>query len=253
MRLRALSSVIAVGAFFTASPARGQMGLDAFLGNVTDIGIYYGYGLLSPKTHEISSRDGFSSIGFELSFAVGARTRPSPGTLPEYAQARDTTWLFEFGLGYNQVSGFGAGDPKLELRGSVREIPMISVYATDERPWGWFGLSRYLGVRSGLLQLHDIHVFADTAVASAATPVSSNEYSAAGSAFLAGIAGGLVKELGPWNIITELAYSWRNFSSIDWNAGGKPIPKNLPHGLNLSGFSATVGVQIAIKAPKKGD
>lgn len=164
--------------------------------------------------------------------------------------ARDTSWLFEFALGYSQISGFRSKDPKLELRGSVREAPMISVYATHEHPIPWTPLSFYLGLRSGLLQLQNVRIYMDTAVASGGNATSSVVYTGAAGAFLAGVAAGFVADIGPTSWFVEGAYSWRNFPSVEWTGPAKLLPKNLPQRLNVSGLNLTVGIQIPINASK---
>jgi len=302
-RLRILLASLPL-AFIPVFQAGAQMGLETFLKNVTDIGIFGGYGVFLPQTAEIEGAGNkYSTVGFELSFAVGAisceaemvsqgseppqtrhryllrrdsirrcieppsvtygenssaNARPSvpkdtTGALQpprRKAALRDTSWLFEFALGYSEVSGFRSKDPKLELRGAVREAPMISVYATHEHPIGWTPLSVYFGLRSGLLQLQNARVYTDTAVASGGSTTSSIVYAGAASTFLAGLALGLVGDVGPTSWFAETAYAWRNFPSIEWTGPSKLLPKNLPRHLNVSGMNITVGVQIPINASR---
>jgi hypothetical protein len=166
---------------------------------------------------------------------------------------RDTSWLFEFGLGYSQLAGFVSGDPSQELRGSVRAAPTVAVYATSEHPLtGTFPihLYPYLGLRSGLIQLQSVRMYADTALASNGQTMSSNVYAASGSAFQAGMVAGLVTDIGLTNLFVEGAYTWRDFPSVEWTGPNKAIPRTLPHRLNLSGTTVSVGLQISLGAAK---
>lgn len=290
------------------SPAGAQATeIAGFLKNVTDIGIFGGFGTFLPKTTEIDGRNGkkYSTLGFELSFAVGAisceaemvaRSNEPPETRHRYlfrgdsvrrciqrtsapsaensgarirgavgadtvaraptpgrkAALRDTSWLFEFALGYGQVSGFRSTDPKLELHGAVREAPVISVYATNEHPIAWTPFSVYFGLRSGLLQLQNVRIYMDTSVASGGSSTSSVVYTGTASTFLGGLALGLVTDVGPTSWFVEGAYAWRSLPSVEWTGPGKLLPKNLPRQMNLSGANFTIGIQIPISAGKGG-
>jgi len=281
-RLRILVAAVSL-TFTPISRAGAQLGVESFLNNVTDIGIFGGYVTFLPNNSEIDAvGNNYSILGFELSFAVGAlsceaemisrgneppqtrhrylsrtdsvrrciESKPKDKLLPSSAALRDTSWLFEFALGYSQISGFRSKNPKLDLRGSVREAPMVSVYATHEHPIPWTPVSFYLGLRSGLLQLQNVRIYTDTAVASGGNPTSSIVYTGSASAFLAGLAAGFVTDIGPTSWFVEGAYSWRNFPSVEWTGPAKLLPTNLPRRLNVSGMNLTVGIQIPINASK---
>jgi hypothetical protein len=159
----------------------------------------------------------------------------------DHPALQDTTMTIEVGLGYGQLAGF-RGTGTLDLRGSVRELPTISVYATWQH--ALFGhLYPYLAVRTGLLVLQSVRAFEDS------TAGFTNVYSLAGSAFQLGGVGGVafpISRGAQTYFFAECYYMHRRFSSVEWASPGKGIPVAAPRTLNLSGFGLTAGLQIPL-------
>ena len=252
---------------FAPAPASAQLGvIEAFARRVTDLSFNASLGGLSPSSPEARG-DAFDVRGFglELLFEIGT-VEEVTGSAPA---ARDTAdlvwtemvvvvgpdgvdttfvydvveppppsaptreiWTFEMGIGYGQVTGFGSGDPTIDLRGQIRDLPSASLYA-NYAPSGI-----YLGLRSGFMALRGLRAY-DTA---------GEAYSGIADSFLlAGLVGTSVEVLSI-NVFGEVAYSVREFPSVEWRAvrSTTPLPVNLPRELSLSGWSIQVGVQFGM-------
>lgn len=249
------------------APASAQLGvIEAFARRVTDLSFNASLGGLSPSSPEARG-DAFDVRGFglELLFEIGTVqevTGPAPPARdsaelvwremvvvagpdgvdttfvydvveppPPSAPTREI-WTFEMGIGYGQVTGFGSGDPTIDLRGQIRDLPSASLYA-NYVPAGF-----YLGLRSGFMALRGLRAY-DTA---------GEAYSGIADSFLlAGLLGTSV-EVMSLDVFAEAAYSIRSFPSVEWRAvsSGTSLPLNLPRELSLSGWSVAVGVQFAM-------
>jgi hypothetical protein len=248
---------------FRPRPAQGQLGaIEVLARRVSDLSFYFGVGDLFPHTGEVTSGDfAMASFGMELLFEVGSveerieSSRPPPTdtaalTWTEMVVVRsggkaDTTyvyevrpvrravpmrtiWLFELGLGYGQVVGFESTESDLDLRGSVRDLPSVSLYASYDP------IGVYFGLRSGFMKLQGVQVF----------NADSQVWRGRADAFLAaGLAGYAVEVIG-LNVFLEGAYSVRHFPSLEWT--GPALPANIPRELTLSGWSVTTGIQFGI-------
>jgi hypothetical protein len=141
-----------------------------------------------------------------------------------------TIWTVEMGIGYGQISGFDLADPSLQLRGSVRNLPAASVYASYE-PW-----STYFGVRTGFMKTKGLQVFElDT----------GDSFSGESEAFLAAALLGYAWSIGDFWAFTETAYTVRYFPSVEWKGGA--LPAGVPTDLQLSGWSVSAGIQFPIR------
>jgi hypothetical protein len=159
----------------------------------------------------------------------------------EHPAFRDTTLKIEVGLGYGQLSGF-RGRGTLDLRGSVRELPTLSLYATWQHPV-LMRLYPYLGARTGLLVLQSVRAFEDS------TAGFTNVYALSGSTFQLGGLGGVafaLSDRAQTYFFLEAYYMNRQFSSIEWTGPGKGIPVSAPRALNLSGAGLTLGIQVPL-------
>lgn len=237
-------------------PAVGQLSaVEALLRNATDLSFYFNTGGLMPSSDALTTGDwGLAGFGVELLFEVGrvrARSTAATATVAAGDQARqwtemrivrkgeqvDTTyvyedevlWTFELGVGYGQVTGFQSRDEGLDLRGAVRDLPAVSLYANYEP------LRAYAGLRSGFMRTQGLQVYADDG-----TPISGTAES-----FLAGVVLGKSLAIGSMTLFLETAYWLRHFPSVQWSNGG-PLPPGTPRDLTLSGWSVGTGIQFGV-------
>ena len=248
------------------SQASAQFGaLEALASNVTDLSFIGGVGGLLPSSSELCSGRRTFSFGVELLFQIASVERPESGyrqDLPTDSvritwsrmevlrseQGVDTTyyydveeidppppptrtvWTVEMGIGYSQLSGFDLADRSLQLRGSVRDLPAASVYASYE-PW-----STYFGVRTGFMKTKGLQVLnLDT----------GDSFSGESEAFLAAALLGYAWSIGDFWAFTETAYTVRYFPSVEWKGGA--LPPGVPTDLQLSGWSVSAGIQFSIR------
>jgi hypothetical protein len=154
----------------------------------------------------------------------------TPETKPP-TEKPDTTWLFELSLGYGQLVGFQAQDPTLDLRGTVREFPTVSVYASSQNS------PVYFGIRSGLIGLHQTAVYEGSGRVES---VGGQTFSLGG---VFGLAAGLPAGL---TAFAEAAYTLRYFPNLDYKTPQTNLPASYPRTLNFSGFSISAGFQIEV-------
>lgn len=263
MNMRRRVIMIAAATLGAASPASAQFGaVEALLSNVTDVSFYAGSGVLFPKPDLLKEAEhGLASYGVELLFEIGAVRRrsavqpPPPSDSVElewtamevrraygradtvytyeprpvsYSPAYDTVWTFELGVGYGQTMGFEAADPSLELRGSVRDLPAVTVYATYE-PSG-----TYFGMRTGFMKTQALQV-----------ATAEESFSASAEAFLLGAVVGQSFDVSMLTMFLEVGYMVRHFPSVEWSDGG-PLPPGIKRDLRLSGIVFSVGLQFSL-------
>ncbi len=178
---------------------------------------------------------GMYGVGVEFSFKLGQDGVDS-GAMTAHNR-HPPNWLYEVGVAYSQLTGFRARDAKIDLRGSIRELPALSFYITwhPERR-----LSEYFGMHVGLVQLQGLNMYDS----------SGTLYSAGGSTWEVGGSAGL-----SWNVsnsvsvFAEPSYTWRRFAVLDWSAGlnGKALPPRLPRSLRFTGATVSGGLQISVK------
>jgi hypothetical protein len=243
-------------------PVHGQLGVyDALARRFSDVSFYMHTGGLAPRPVDIAAGS-LSAYGIEVLLGIGTVSRPagprrppadsvaltwtemrvtkgSTGTdtvntyqVRRVAAVQPTTaiWSFELGVGYGQLTGFSSADPDIDLRGAVRELPTVSLYASYE-PTG-----TYLGLRSGLIRLQGLQAW-DTA---------GRSYSGEAESFLAGAALGQAATLLGITLFAEAGYALRPFPSIRWT--GASIPAGVPRGLNLHGWTVGGGIQFSLGA-----
>jgi hypothetical protein len=156
----------------------------------------------------------------------------------------DTYVDFDLGISYGQLDGVRQILP-YEVRGYVRELPALSLYATV-RPFGgwWSFLGFYGGVRVASISLQDTQLFVPT---SDSVPIVS----LSASTFATGLTGGLEFAL-PNNVrlVVERSSMRREFNSLAYNPS-KSIPRDVPHSLSLSGSNIDFGVSFPIPKVSK--
>lgn len=244
------------------SPGEAQFGLvESLFSRVTDISFYGARGDLAPRQEGLEAKGGLQGFGVELLFQVGAVTRPAE---PESAAVRDTVvltwrerrvtrsgaradtvdtydvgaarkppeeelWTFELAIGYGQISGFSLEASGLDLRGSVRELPAVTLYASH------VGTGAYLGLRTGLIETHALRLYESDG--------SLMEGSA--QAFqLGGVAGLAFEVMGVYPFV-EGAWMARSFPSVAWDSDA--LPAGTPRALRVSGWNISAGLQVPLQ------
>lgn len=259
LRSPGIALLIASAAFCVPAPVSAQIGIfDALARRFSDVSFYVNTGGLAPSSPEVRA-DRLSAFGIEVLVGIGGVSRPTgpavrrdtavltwtgmqvvaspkgtdttytytvkPGTV---RQPTEQVWSLELGLGYGQMSGFRSNVPGLEMKGSVRDLPTVSLYASYVRT------GTYVGVRSGFMRLQSLQVFDDR----------GNTWSGEADSFSTGVAIGESRDVLNLSFFGEAGYSWRPFPSIRW-AGG-PLPANIPRELSLHGWTIGVGVQFPL-------
>jgi hypothetical protein len=248
-------------------PAAAQFGaIEAFVRNVTDISFYGGLVRLAPASDRLTERgSGMPTYGVEMLFEIGSVSRPigdappagrdtarmelvrmevhssggradtvrfyEPRSPPPPARPTTRVWTFEMGFGYGQVTGFDIAGSDLDMRGAVRDLPSVSVYANHEAS----GI--YAGLRSGFMKTQGLQVV-DT--------VDGTSVDGTAESFLVGTALGYALDTGGAAFFIETAYSMRYFPSVQWT-GDAALRARVPRDLQLSGVSFTAGIQIALR------
>lgn len=255
---------------FNPTPARAQIGIEDLLESVTDIAVSVscwntrsgsiqrsdcpgdknGYGvevLWALKTVHLGRQPAVDTTWVPSGKTVTVRQgRPDTVTTlamevsePEVPGYR---LLIELGLGYSQFSGFTSSDARFDLRGTIREQPSIAFYVSLEGPGILDFVSPYAGIRTGLIRLSDVEVF---------TPPEGDEttaYLGSGEVFQVGGALGVSAGTELVSLFLEGQLNLRRFNSVDWTGGaGGPIPGYLPRGLDFTGPSVSLGVQIHLR------
>ena len=257
-----LAPAIALAAGLFPPPAAAQLGgLEGLARRINSANFYVSHGGLAPDRDDISERGrGLRAFGVETLIEIRTVTRPIPGTSTERDTANvrwtameivrrqgqadtiyhyevetvtasprsEDLWLFELGLGYGQVSGFKSGRADLDLRGSVRDLPAVSLYATYEPR------NLYFGVRSGFMKLHNFQVYDE----------AGEVYEGKAESFLAGGVFGYAPEWRDMIPFVEFGYTIRDFPSIDWSED--VVPPGIPRDLSVSGWSIGVGIQFSV-------
>jgi hypothetical protein len=259
-----MSGLLVAAAASIPTQARAQFGIFDSLGErFSDVSFYGSMGGLLPASDEVSAGR-LWSFGIEALFEVGTVSRvvgPAPeppadsvelhwtgrevvrrgrtaDTVDTYevravaapVPVTETVWTFEVGVGYGQLNGLESATPGLELKGSVRDLPSLSLYATYEPLGGYFGL------RSGFMRFQALQVIDADGVA----------YAGEAESFLAGGAVGQAFRVRDLYFFAEGAYTFRFFPSVSW--GGDVPPAGTPREISLSGWSLGAGVQFGVGA-----
>jgi hypothetical protein len=145
-------------------------------------------------------------------------------------------WDIELAVGYDQMFLRSKFVNKYGLRGTIRNLPAISIYASSSN-----GL--YAGFGTGLVSLSNVSAFLD----------GHRAFSVGGDTFdLAGKIG-VSKDLGDKvatkysraNLFVELAYHARFLGNVSYGMGA---PDTLPGSLFFGGVVVSVGAQVSLKA-----
>jgi hypothetical protein len=234
---------------FSCWNARGAVDRRDCWTDAVDYGIEVTYGVTKvpfPWSRNVTIPGGWKPVRKEVTSRNG-----KPDSTLIYQPVEDTTsmssYLFiELGVGYSQFSGFSSVDTSFVLKGSVREIPSLSVYGTLSSDDTTSALRRYrlrVGLRSGLIQLNNAQILDPMPDGNADTFAGTAQTFQLGG--MAGFALAFNKELYPY---VEYAWQFRKFPSVEWNAVESRIaPLRFPRVLDFTGPSLTVGVRVQLK------
>ena len=201
--------------------------------DVTDINVFLSCWSTPDNLDDSGScLDERSGFGIEVLWALSSDSSESPVFL-------------EMGLGYSQFGGFESEDAAYELRGTVRDLPAVSLYAT----WtGLPGVRPYAGLRTGYITLRNVQAYDRF---NPPDDTIGTVYSATADALQLGPLIGLGLGWGRVYLTGEVAYLRRRLPSIQWAAGSNTrIPASLPRELDFSGLSFALGLQVQVRDPK---
>ncbi len=259
LRSPGVALLIASAAFCVPAPVSAQIGIfDALARRFSDVSFYMNTGGLAPTTPEVRA-DRLSAFGIEVLVEIGGVNRPTgpavrrdtavltwtgmqvvanaKGTDTIYTytvkpgavrQPTEEIWSLELGLGYGQMSGFRSNVEGLEMKGSVRDLPTVSLYAS------YVPTGTYVGLRSGFMRLQSLQAFDDR----------GGTWSGEADSFSTGVAIGESIDVVNLSFFGEAGYSWRPFPSIRWTGG--PLPANIPRELSLHSWTIGFGVQFSL-------
>lgn len=144
----------------------------------------------------------------------------------------------ELGLGTRFLRGFGTKEPTLDLRGSVRTLPEVSVYATRPEVMGHRVVQPYAGLNFGFAQLWNVRGY----------DPEGTQYEVDSEAFEVGVTVGAFLNMAVLSgLFVEGTYRHRRFDSLDWSIPGSPVlPAGWPRELNVSTALVTVGWQFRL-------
>ena len=148
--------------------------------------------------------------------------------------------IIELALGYSQFAGLVSDDDTYELRGTVRELPSVTVYASFD---GYVPrITPYIGLRSGIIDMHNFQ--AVDGVQGATTTV----YGASPRSFQLGALLGVALGIPAVQPRIEAGYFFRDFPSLQWSPGS--APSRFPREMSFSGWSFSAGLQISLRDMK---
>jgi hypothetical protein len=242
-------------------PAHAQLGIyEALARRFSDVSFFASTGGIHPRAATLADTR-LNAFGIEVLLEIGGVSRPvgdppargdsvalvwtgmqvvvgeeSTDTIRTYEvrpvtvrRRTEPVWTFELGLGYGQLTGFRLADPEYDMRGAVRDLPSVSLYAVYDP------IGAYFGVRSGFMRFQGLQVFDS----------EGRVYAGEAESFMAGVALGGFLEILSLSLFAEAAYSWREFPSIRWTASG-PLPAGVPRHMALNGWSVGGGIQFSV-------
>jgi hypothetical protein len=147
-----------------------------------------------------------------LEHSKNPKAKPRPGKHESQWQrwkracADAPSLLLELAIGYTQLAGYRGDD--VNLRGSIEELPSLTLYATLSNGW-W--LDVYGGLRSGLAQVKGLRSVSHDSVFHAEG--STIQFGLVGPALVFG------KPTGNWELFIEPAWTFRKFDTLKWYRG----------------------------------
>ena len=217
---RALKVVIAL-AVVAPSTASSQEMITSFFEKATDIAAFGQAAWLTSDKNLDTRGSAMLGYGAEVLFSLKDDPKAAFGV--------------EVGFGFNYLTGFRSANPSLDLRGSMRTLPELSVYATYQKTGT---IEPYIGVHTGLLDLWHTQAY----------DASGQQYTIDSESFQAGVSGGVFVK-GVW---AELSYRIRNFPSLNYALPDESntVPLEFPRSFDFSGWNVRVGYQFSIAKDK---
>lgn len=143
---------------------------------------------------------------------------------------------FELGLGTSFLRGLQATEPSLDLRGAVRTLPQIGVYASGFGGMEEGPLNPYAGVSFGVADLWNARGYDPEGAV----------YEVGAETFEIGVTGGLYVEAPALRgLYVEAGYRLRRFESLTWKAA--VLPDGWPRALDASVAFVNVGWQFRLR------
>jgi len=249
---------------------RAQVGfLEGLFRNLDNAGGFWVYAGFLPHSSTLTAgspggkpkQAGMQGPGFAFTFHMGSAgvdtivTAVTPANCQGVSAPADPTcrnpradtiptWLFHLALAYSQITGFQSQNPRLDFKGSIRELPRIAWFAQFHPRWL---VSPYAGLHMGLLQMQSGAVYDSTGA----------YYPFAGTTYEVGAVLGFAVNFRAGDesfvMFVEPGYTLRKFASLDWGGGQKTIPAFLPRSLQFTGWEVAVGLEIGVPHPSPGD
>jgi hypothetical protein len=254
----ALRLGLVCSSLLVAAPAAAQLAIyDALARSFSDVSFSAAAGGLGPRASGIAA-DRLTFFGLEVLLEIGSINRPTGAPAPvdsvslrwremrvvhtaagvdtvyEYDVVRlpraaptEPVWIFEVGVGYGQTTGYRSTVPGLELAGSIRDLPALSLYAFH------VNTGTYAGVRSGLMRLHGLQLYDE----------EGRTFEGDAESFGAGVALGQGMTLLGLDFFVETSYAFRHFPSVRWS--GSPPPR-VPRRITANSWSLGAGIQFGV-------
>jgi hypothetical protein len=222
--------------------------IERLIDRFSDFNVNFIYGSLTPRMPALSAGSrkgpprswGIRGVGVEFAFGVGdIRRTITPADSATGAEAEEEIIAyFDLALGYSQLWGYEATDTTMQFTGSIRELPNATMYVSfyPQRLY-----TPYVGLRTGIVQLHQASIYDDSLRTAART-----QYAVNGQSFqLAGVGGVITYILG-FNVFFEFAYAHRYFAGLVYSSKDNTVPARFPRSMNMSGFQIATGVQVRV-------
>jgi hypothetical protein len=147
-----------------------------------------------------------------------------------FDMTKTPSWLIELAVGYDQSYFRGKLLDRYSLRGTIRDLPAISIYASHSS-------SFYFGFGTGLVSLNNMAAYED----------GHKRFTVGGDTFdLSGKVGRLFRYERA-TLFFEAAYHARFISSVNYGMGASD---SLPGSLYFGSLIFSVGGQISLKTTK---
>jgi hypothetical protein len=215
--LSRLAGVLALAACIPQS-LHAQEFINSLFRRTTDVAVYAQIATISHASAIEARESALQGLGAEMLIRISDTA---------------SAWDVEAGLGFSYLTGFRAKDPRVDMRGSVRAVPELSIYITHEKR----AVKPYIGLHSGFMNLWNVQTYDEEG-----TPFRTT-----GETMQAGVTAGIAFH-GFW---AELSYRRREFQSLAYG-GPTPPPAWFPRSMDLSGMNVRLGYQVNIVPTKNG-
>lgn len=199
--------------------AEGRAGAQALgLPHIDNINIFIETGKFFPAADLVTDELGLLyGWGFETSFEV---RHVGP----------ERRWLLELAVGYEQIGGIVSRNGNYRVDGSLRDLPSIAAYLTQDTGF-------YFGIKSGLVKLRDFQAY----------DLENRPYGVSGDTIMLGASVGYLFDSG---LALELAYHVRWFPGVTYTlpSDQSSLPDDLPGSLGMHGLTFSFAYQISIRS-----